>query len=92
VTGTETVIEIAKAFGLDIATDLQAEVNDIAISGTGELAPYYWNTGQQRNWNKNGKMVQVETDGKASTIQPPVTYSQKYRKELREVGEENFRV
>ncbi|MBT7311208.1 molybdopterin-dependent oxidoreductase, partial [bacterium] len=92
VTGTETVIEIAKAFGLDIAADLQAEVNEVAISGTGELAPYYWNTGQQRNWNKNGKMVQVETDGKASSIRPPVTYSQKYRKELREVGEEHFRV
>ncbi len=92
VTGTETVIEIAKAFGLDIAADLQAEVNEVAISGTGELAPYYWNTDQQRNWNKSGKIVQVETDGKASSIRPPVTHSQKYRKELREVGEEHFRV
>jgi formate dehydrogenase major subunit len=92
VTGTETVIEIAKAFGLDIPADLQAEVNEVAISGTGDLAPYYWNTGQQRNWDKTGTEVQVETDGKASSIRPPVTYSQKYRKELREVGEENFRV
>jgi hypothetical protein len=31
-------------------------------------------------------------EGKASSIQPPLTHSQSYRKEIREVGTERFRV
>jgi len=31
-------------------------------------------------------------DARASSIQPPLTHSQKYRKEIREVGTERFRV
>jgi hypothetical protein len=53
---------------------------------------FYWNTGEQRKWNGRGTLVHVTPDAKTSSMLPPLTHGQQYRKDIREVGTERFRV
>ncbi|MCK5063701.1 MAG: molybdopterin-dependent oxidoreductase, partial [Candidatus Fermentibacteraceae bacterium] len=91
-TATETLSCLAKAFGVDIADDLFAEIDQVVRKNLGDLARFYWNTGEKRNWDGEGELVSVVADAKATSILPPMTHSQEYRKEIREVGTERFRV
>jgi len=91
-TGTEVLTDLGRAFGLDVAEDLTDHISTLVEAKLGDLLPFYWNTGQARKRTGDGALIPVEADAKASSIQPPLTHSQKYRKEIREVGTERFRV
>ncbi len=90
--GVDIMGSLSKAFGLELPGDLSGHISTLVTEKLGNLAPLYWNTGQERPLRENGRLIPVEVDAKASSIQPPLTHSQKYRKELREVGTERFRV
>jgi len=83
---------VGRAFSLEVGTDIETEIDQLVTAKLGDLTPFYWNTGQARNWDGQSKLIAVESDAKASSIQPPMTHSQKYRKDIREVGTERFRV
>lgn len=87
-TGREVLEELAEAFGVTAA---DSQYQNIAEK-LGDKAAFYWNTGEKRNWNGKGTLIPITMEGKASSIQPPLTHSQSYRKEIREVGTERFRV
>ncbi len=90
--GCQILSELLQAFGTEVADDITVQIDKVVSSKLGSLLPYYWNTGQKRTSNIKSELVAVEMDAKASSMQPALTHSQKYRKELREVGTERFRV
>lgn len=85
-TGREALEELAGAFGVETG-----DSPDIA-EALGDKAAFYWNTGEERDWDGSGTLIPITMEGRASSIQPPLTHSQNYRKEIREVGTERFRV
>lgn len=88
-TGTEVLQGLASAFGVDPSVDsIDSEVR----GKLGDLVRFYWNTGEERDWEGTGKLVPVSAEARAASIQPPMTHSQKYRQEIRQVGTERYRV
>jgi len=87
-TGTEVLESLAEAFGIEAGMS----PDELAREKLGDMVRFYWNTGEQRNWNGRGTLVPVAPDAKASAILPPLTHGQQYRKDIREVGTERFRV
>ncbi|MBN2587489.1 MAG: FAD-dependent oxidoreductase [Candidatus Fermentibacteraceae bacterium] len=87
--GTDVLQGLASAFGIDASVDdLDARV----LENLGDLARIYWNTGQERHWDGSGRLVPVSAEARAASIQPPLTHSQEYRQEIRQVGTERYRV
>jgi formate dehydrogenase major subunit len=87
--GVKVLEGLAAEFGLDASADkLDATVRN----KLGGLVKFYWNTGEERDWDGTGSLIPVSADAKASSIQPPMTHSQNYRKEILEVGTERYRV
>ncbi len=91
-TGVEVLRKLAEAFQLKIPGDLTDQIEKQVTENLKTLTPLYWNTGQEKRPTGEGRLIPVLVDAKASSIQPPLTHSQKYRKEIREVGTERFRV
>ncbi|HRW77349.1 MAG TPA: hypothetical protein P5207_01650, partial [Candidatus Sabulitectum sp.] len=87
-TGLEVLEGLASAMGVAIPEDIPGEI----AGKLGEMTPFYWNTGEERNWSGKGKLIPGQTEGRAPSIQPPFTHSQDYRREIREVGTERYRV
>ncbi len=87
--GVDILESLAEAFGIDVSIE---EIDGVVRNSLGDLVRFYWNTGEDRNWDGKGTLIPVSADAKASSIQPPMTHSQEYRKEIREVGTERFRV
>jgi formate dehydrogenase major subunit len=90
--GVEVLGSLSQAFGVEVADNLNGHIGTLVSAKLGDLGPFYWNTGQDRPARANGSLIPVIVDAKASSIRPPLTHSQKYRKEIREVGTERFRV
>jgi len=91
----QTLVALADLLGLDFPLnfeDLAAKVETIARAGAGDLAPYLWNTGQDRQWTGKGTLVVADVAGKPSPRIPALSVSARYRREFHEVGIKNFRV
>jgi predicted molibdopterin-dependent oxidoreductase YjgC len=87
--GVDILKSLAEAFGIDVPIE---RIDTVVRDNLGDLVRFYWNTGEDRNWDGKGTLIPVTADAKASSIQPPMTHSQEYRKKIREVGTERFRV
>jgi len=87
-TGIEVLESLAEAFDLN----LNDSTDELIREKLGDMVRFYWNTGEARNWDGKGTLVPINLGAKASSIQPPLTHSQQYRKDIREVGTERFRV
>jgi len=87
--GVEVLQALAGAFGIDASID---RIDSVVRDNLGDLVKFYWNSGEERNWDGTGTLVPVSADARASSIQPPLTHSQNYRREIREVGTERYRV
>ncbi len=72
--GREVLEELAEAFGLMVP-----DLNELMPGRLGEMLPFYWNTGEKRNWNGKGTLIPITITGSSSSVQPPLTHSQKYR-------------
>jgi hypothetical protein len=83
---------LAAEFGLQTAADTSAEISAIVTEKLGDLARFYWNTGQERTAPAKLRLVPVGAVVHAGSIQPPLTHGEKYKREIREVGTERFRV
>ena len=88
-TGVEVLEALAGEFGIDASVE---NIDSIVRNKLGDLVRFYWNTGEERNWDGRGMLIPVSADAMAASIQPPMTHSQEYRKEILEIGTERFRV
>jgi len=87
-TGIEVLELLVEAFGIE----LNVSPDELAREKLGDMVSFYWNTGEERNWNGRGTLVPITLDARASSMQPPLTHGQKYRREIKDVGTERFRV
>ncbi len=88
-TGVEVLQELALAFGVSPSIE---GIEESVRKNLGDLVRFYWNAGEDRNWDGSGQLVPVTPDVKTASIQPPMTHSQEYRQEIRQVGTEHYRV
>ena len=87
----EALRTLAKGFGIKANGDVASELDSVVAKGLGKLVCHYWNKGEAREGGR-GKLVAPGGGIKAGAIDPPLTHSGKYRKEIREVGTDRFRV
>jgi len=90
VPGGEVLRGLFSELGID-AKDV-SKIGEIVKTGLGGLASYYWNRGEERPACGETKLVAVEPDVRAGAIPPPLTHGERYKREIREVGTERFRV
>jgi formate dehydrogenase major subunit len=86
---------LAEQFGVNLPQDfakLAAMVDKAVREGTGALAPFLWNTGQDHQWDGKGKLVVADVASRPSPRVPALSISAHYRREFHEVGIKNFRV
>jgi len=93
VSGREVLRTLAAEFGIETAQDTSREIWGIIQDKLGAMSHFYWNTGQRRDLDE-GKMhlVVADTGVRTGLIQPPLTHGEKYKKEIRDVGTDRFRV
>ena len=91
VCSVEALRTLANGFGIKTDGDIAAELDSVVAKGLGKLVCHYWNKGEAREGG-GGRLVAPGGGIKAGAIDPPLTHSGKYRKEIREVGTDRFRV
>jgi len=92
VSGKEVLSGLAGEFGIHAGRDLTGELKALIGKEVGSLSSFYWNTGEVRKSDYRERLVATRPKAKAVSIQPPLTHGEKYKKEIREVGTERFRV
>jgi formate dehydrogenase major subunit len=92
ISGRDVLQGLAAEFGVKTVDDLTAEIRSLVRDNLGPLAGYYWNTGEERTSDAEMHLIGVPTGVRTASIQPPLTHAEKYKKEIREVGTERFRV
>ncbi len=83
---------LAKGFGIDTGEDIVAELDAKAAKELGKFVSFYWNKGEVRPGSGGEKLVTPAGGIKTGSMDPPLTHSGKYRKEIREIGTNRFRV
>jgi hypothetical protein len=58
----------------------------------GALTRFYWNTGEERVAPGSTRLVSTGAVAHTGSMQPPLTHSEMYKREIREVGTGRFRV
>jgi len=93
VSGKQILRALSVEFGIETARDTSREIQAIIKDKLSTMSCFYWNTGQERNLEQ-GKMSLVAFDAhvRMGSIQPPLTHGEKYKKEIRDVGTDRFRV
>ena len=92
VAGLDVLRGLAGQFGIALPKDLTREVERAGRAGLGRLACFYINRGEERKSDGQGRLAKVEARPKPSRLPPPLTATEKYKREIREVGTERFRV
>jgi formate dehydrogenase major subunit len=93
--GFEVLAGLAGALGVKTAAtvaEATAELDKVMAAKLGDKKAFYWNTGEAYSWDGKGSLVACDVRGKASKMPPAVTHAGKYKREIREVGTERFRV
>jgi NADH dehydrogenase/NADH:ubiquinone oxidoreductase subunit G len=90
--GPEVLRGLAREFGIDTPDDTSAELKEIAAEKLGDLARFYWNTGEERVAPGSMRLVPTGAVVHTGSMQPPLTHGEKYKREIREVGTGRFRV
>jgi predicted molibdopterin-dependent oxidoreductase YjgC len=92
ISGREILFGLASEFGIDVDDDTTAEIRSLVGEKLGARAAFYWNTGQERPDGEKMRLVATGTAPRTGTIPPPLTHGERYKREIREVGTERFRV
>jgi formate dehydrogenase major subunit len=90
VSGTEVLRGLASEFGVDTAQG--ADLAKLVEEKLGDFKRFYWNTGEERMHEGSMKLVATEPSVRTGVIPPPLTHGERYKREIREVGTERFRV
>ena len=92
ISGREMLHGLASEFGINVDGDTTAEIRALVKEKLGERAAFYWNTGQERPDGGKMHLVATEAAPRTGTIPPPLTHGERYKREIKEVGTERFRV
>ena len=93
VSAREILGQLAADFGVETAPDTTAEIEAIMLSQLGDKCDYYWNTsGSRRSDTTSFRLVAVQTPVRSGSIAPPFTHGEKYKKQIKDVGADRFRV
>jgi predicted molibdopterin-dependent oxidoreductase YjgC len=90
--GDEVLRGLAREFGLITIDDTTAEIETIVRKKLGDLARFYWNTGEERFASATKRLVPTGAAAHTGSIHPPLTHGERYKREIREVGTGRFRV
>ena len=91
--GKEILRNLAAEFGIETETDLSRQIQSFINDKLGDFKSFYWNTGQQRTCdNDKMRLVAVDTGLETCSIQPPLTQLEKYKKDIRDIGTDRFRI
>jgi anaerobic selenocysteine-containing dehydrogenase len=92
VSGREVLEGLAREFGLEDAESPADGLLKAVEKNSGDLLPWYWNTGQEREGGPEARLAPIGSGAGKKTLMPPLTHTGRYKKEIREVGTERFRV
>jgi formate dehydrogenase major subunit len=92
VSGNEVLRGLAGEFGINTPSDVGVEIENMMSERLGRFAAFYWNTGEERLAPGKPRLVATGSVVHTGSIQPPLTHSEKYKREIREVGTGRFRV
>ncbi len=90
--GREVLDSLLKETGVNTGGNVTADIEKIIEEKIGEYLPYYWNKGQERKAKPLMGLVVPDMSVVKSSMRPPLTHGERYRKEIREVGTKRFRV
>ncbi|MBP6875425.1 MAG: FAD-dependent oxidoreductase [Candidatus Eisenbacteria bacterium] len=95
-TGWQVLAEMAACLGIlarpASASELTAEIERAVRAAQGPLASYYWNCGEARPPLPAGALVLAPLETRPPHFPPAVTQTGRYKRKLRSVGAEHFRV
>jgi formate dehydrogenase major subunit len=87
---------LAREFGLELPVAeemaLFREMDALVRKNLGIKTPFYWNTGEAREWDGKGMLIDAGVKAGAASLQPPLTHVERYKKAIRDVGIGRFRV
>lgn len=90
--GFEVLAGLAAELGLTVPADPTAALAAIVKEKLGDLARFYWNTGEERVPPAKVRLVSTGAVVETGSIQPPLTHGERYKREIREVGTGRYRV
>ena len=94
--GTEVLRDLAVAFNVDVhaacTQDITDELDRHVRESLGNRICWYWNTGEERIRTHTLRFVPVQTGGKLQAIPMPLTPTERYRREILEVGTARYKV
>ncbi|MBN1885173.1 MAG: FAD-dependent oxidoreductase [Candidatus Krumholzibacteriota bacterium] len=92
VSGREILGGLAAEFGIGIDGGDAGGLRRAVAANLDGLAAFYWNTGEARTAPGGARLVGVAAEVESPAIQPPVTHAENYKREIREVGTQRYRV
>jgi len=94
--GWQVLARLGQGFGLGEppaeAAALTGEVRRAVQEQAGRHKAYYFNEGEERDWEGKGTLLPLEGAARSASILPPLTATEVYKREIQEVGTEHFRV
>jgi anaerobic selenocysteine-containing dehydrogenase len=92
--GWEVLAKLAQALGLNAAKlpAITRELKKLVKEGAGGNLAFYWNDGKPHSWKGKGKLGVAGVRTAPTPIPPPLTECERYKRGIREVGDERFRV
>ena len=92
----EILAGLAKAFGIEgigaTFAEISSEIDRQVRAGLGDRVRFYWNTGEARDGNGFARLNIADVRTKPSPIAPALTVAERYKRQVREVGVEHYRV
>jgi len=93
VSGREVLSRLAEGFGLTGAAEAVDSLIELLQPELGRAATYYLNSGQTRERLVDQEsLVPVGASVKTLPLQPPLTHTERYKRETREIGTAHYRV
>jgi anaerobic selenocysteine-containing dehydrogenase len=92
--GWEVLAKLAQALGLSVGKlpAITKELKKLVKEGAGGNLAFYWNDGKPHSWKGKGKLRVADVRTAPTPIPPPLTECERYKRGIREVGDERFRV
>jgi predicted molibdopterin-dependent oxidoreductase YjgC len=92
----EILAGLAKAFGIEgiggTFAEISSDIDRRVRAGLGDRVPEYWNTGEARDGNSVARLNIADVRTKPSPIAPALTVAERYKRQVRDVGVDRYRV
>ena len=94
--GWRVMGDLAEQLGIKVEVDSAASITraleEQVQKHLGERTAFFWNTGEERKAVSTGRLVPVDVRPQSVSIPPALTHSGRYKREIRAVGTERYRV